>query len=314
MKNEATPAPQALPMYLVTGFLGVGKTTLLKQLIARYRDRRLVYLVNEFSVHDVDGAIVAEGCDDVVTIPGGSIFCTCLVTEFIGQLNRILERFDGVEGVVIEASGMANPKVIETMLRETGLQASYELRHIVSMVDPGSFAKLRNMLPNIVAQVEAADHILINKCDLYDEATLAAMEADLRSINPSGALIRTTQGVLPIDLLATTREERLLEGEYAKCRDPNYDSFAVLPDPTLTVAALRALIETHREGLYRLKGAVQLAEGAHRVDVSDAELKIEALGEQLLSPGKAGLAVIMPGSAPEASKAALRGLGTLLEA
>jgi len=297
-------------MYLVTGFLGVGKTTLLKQLIDRYRDRRLVYLVNEFSVHDVDGAIVSEECDEVVTIPGGSIFCTCLVTEFIGQLNRILERVDNIEGVIIEASGMANPKVIETMLRETGLHDHYELRHIVSMVDPGSFAKLRSMLPNIVAQVEAADHILINKCDLYDEATLAATEADLRSINPTGALIRTEQGRLPVDLLSTTREERLLEGEYAKCRDPNYESFAVLPPPTTTVAALRAVIEAHREWLYRLKGAVQLAEGPHRVDVSDAELKIEPLSEQVLSPAKAGLAVIMPGTAPEASKACFRELGT----
>ncbi len=300
-------------MYLVTGFLGVGKTTLLKHLIERYRERRLVYLVNEFSVHDVDGALVAEGCDDVVTIPGGSIFCTCLVTEFIGQLKRILEKFEGVEGVIIEASGMANPKVIETMLRETGLHTQYELRHIVSIVEPGSFAKLRNMLPNIVAQVEAADHLLINKCDLYDETTLAALEADLRTINPTGELIRTTQGILPVDLLASARQERPLGGEYAKCRDPNYESFALLPAADLSVAALRATIEAHRGELYRMKGDVLLAEGAYRVDVSDAELKIEPLAGAPLSSERSGLAIIMPGSASASTLAALRQLGTPIQ-
>lgn len=99
-----------LPICLVTGFLGTGKTTFLKKIVEQNRDRKIVYLINEFSAHDVDGAIVSAENPDVVSIPGGSIFCHCLVTRFIGQLRKITEERGGFDGVVIEASGMANPK------------------------------------------------------------------------------------------------------------------------------------------------------------------------------------------------------------
>ena len=101
---------------LVTGFLGSGKTTYLRRLVNQYRDRRLVFLVNEFSPVDIDGPLLGSVEDDVLSLPGGSIFCTCLVTEFISTLKSIPERFGReapVEGVIIEASGIANPKVVE---------------------------------------------------------------------------------------------------------------------------------------------------------------------------------------------------------
>ena len=79
-----------LSICLVTGFLGTGKTTFLKNIVARNRDRKIVYLINEFSAHDIDGAIVSAENPNVVSIPGGSIFCKCLVTEFIGQLSKIV--------------------------------------------------------------------------------------------------------------------------------------------------------------------------------------------------------------------------------
>jgi G3E family GTPase len=78
-----------LPICLVTGFLGTGKTTFLKNIVAHNRGRKIVYLINEFSAHDVDGAIVSAENPNVVSIPGGSIFCKCLVTEFIGQLSKL---------------------------------------------------------------------------------------------------------------------------------------------------------------------------------------------------------------------------------
>ncbi|MDH3982239.1 MAG: hypothetical protein OES84_04980, partial [Kiritimatiellaceae bacterium] len=81
-----------IPICLITGFLGTGKTTLLKRIVEENRDRKWIYLVNEFSALDVDGAIVSAENPDVISIPGGSIFCKCLVTEFIGQMTKIHEQ------------------------------------------------------------------------------------------------------------------------------------------------------------------------------------------------------------------------------
>ena len=77
-----------IPLTLVTGFLGTGKTTLLKQIIAKNSDKRLIYIVNEFGKLDVDGTILADTAD-VVPIPGGSIFCHCLTATFIEHLQKL---------------------------------------------------------------------------------------------------------------------------------------------------------------------------------------------------------------------------------
>ena len=245
-----------IPICLVTGFLGSGKTTFLKHVVGEYRNRKLVYLVNEFSPHDIDGAIVSEANPSVVAIPGGSIFCKCLVTEFIGQLTRLPEVFDGVEGVVIEASGMANPKVIADMLRETKLDVQYDLAHIVSVVDPGSFMKLRVTLPNIVAQIEAADTVLVNKTDLYDADTVAETTAAVTAIKPDIHLRPCSYTTVNFDLFAPPATERDLHGDYAKCKDPNYDSVTITVNRNIEIAALRARVLAAEEDLYRVKGNV----------------------------------------------------------
>lgn len=159
-----------IPITLVTGFLGSGKTTLLKQIIKQNRDRKFVYLINEFSTEDIDGALISNDDTDTITIPGGSIFCKCLVTQFVSQLSKIPEHFSNVERVIIEASGIADPKVIRKMLKETHLSETYELQSVISVIDPLSFLKLLHTLPNIRSQIEAADLVIINKTDLANQA------------------------------------------------------------------------------------------------------------------------------------------------
>jgi G3E family GTPase len=270
-----------LSICLVTGFLGTGKTTFLKNIVERNRDRKIVYLINEFSAHDVDGAIVSAENPNVVSIPGGSIFCKCLVTEFIGQLSKIATAHrDGsphlsgqavevgrtvpvsrIEGVVIEASGMANPKVIEEMLRETKLDQHFRLATILSVIDPNSFLKLRHTLPNIIAQIEAADAVLINKTDCNSLEKTAEAEEAIQEINPAAERIRTVQCDVQIDLFAEhpkafggAGSPRGLQGEYAKCRDPNYETFVT--EHPFDGDKLAAFVLEHVETIYRVKGTL----------------------------------------------------------
>jgi G3E family GTPase len=159
-----------IPLVLITGFLGSGKTTLLKRIASQEGDLKLVYLVNEFSPEDVDAKLLDGEGVEAVTIAGGSIFCQCRVTDFIQHLETIPERFGTdrapVEGVVVEASGIADPLVIHKMLAETRLDETYDLGAVVTVVDPKSFLKLIHTLPNILTQVEAADRVILNKIDL----------------------------------------------------------------------------------------------------------------------------------------------------
>lgn len=257
-----------IPICLITGFLGTGKTTLLKRLVAENRDRKWIYLVNEFSALDVDGAIVSADNPDVISIPGGSIFCKCLVTEFIGQMTNIHKQHPDAEGVVIEASGMADPRVIADMLKETGLGHYFELNRIVSIVEPRSFLRLIHTLPNILHQVEAADLVLLNKCDLFDKKQLIETEKAVRAIKPKANLVRCTQARTDSPIFGTSGPHPDLHGDYAKCRDPRYSTFTTETEAVIDPAQIEKLILKHEEDIYRVKGTICTSNGPLAFDYS----------------------------------------------
>lgn len=242
-----------IPICLVTGFLGTGKTTFLKNIVASTGDRKIIYLINEFSSHDVDGARMSAENRFVVSIPGGSIFCKCLVTEFIGQLKKMAELWPDAQGMVIEASGMANPKVMEQMLAETSLDRLYRLATVISVIEPNSFLKLRNTLPNIIAQIEAADIVLINKTDCNAPEKIEKTDALVRDINPGAERIKTVRCAAAIDLFAAHAPHGL-QGEYAQCSDPNYTVFVT--EQPFNGNVLEEFVLTHADDIYRVKGTL----------------------------------------------------------
>ncbi len=264
-----------IPICLVTGFLGAGKTTFLKAITRRHFQRRLVYLVNEFSPCDIDGAIVSESNPDVVSVPGGSIFCKCLVTQFISQLQAIPARFGTPEGLVIEASGMANPKVMASMLRETRLDAQYRLARIISVVDPGSFHKLRRTLPNITAQIEASDLALINKTDLYAGEAIRATAEALRSINPGIEIRSCVRGEADVELFAATASQPVVtDAALALCRDPLYATVTLTPSKGIVAEELWQRLQEVEADIYRLKGYLPANGGNAYVDYSKAGFEV----------------------------------------
>ena len=298
-----------IPLALVTGFLGSGKTTFLKQLARRYRGRKIVFLVNEFSARDVDGALLARETPDVVSVAGGSIFCRCLVTEFIARLRELPARFGAsaapVEAVVVEASGIANPAVAGQMLREAQLDRQYDLTAVVAIVDPGSFGKLLRTLPNIRAQIEGASHILINKTDAYPAALVGQTEAFVREINPAVTPVRTTFGAAEVELFGA-RFAGAQGGELAPCSDPNFATFNVSLDRDLDLDRFRAALEAVKDDVYRIKGFVAAAGRRLHLDYSASGLRIEETAEQRPSE----LVFILRGPATAAARRFLNDVRT----
>lgn len=247
-----------IPLCLVAGFLGSGKTTLLRRIATANRGRRLLFLVNEFSPSDIDGRTLAAEGLDVLVLPGGSIFCRCLVTQFIGQLDAIAARAAAgpLDGVVIEASGMADPRVIVRLLAETRLDARYELARVIAVADPVRLLKLVRTLPAIRAQLEAADVVVLNKCDLAPPAVCDEAEALARGLRPGAEVLRAVRAAVDLDPFpaAPPREPA---GEYAACRDPAFETFRVGYPGEVDVARLAAAIAAAGGDLYRLKGFVR---------------------------------------------------------
>lgn len=268
-----------IPIWLVTGFLGSGKTTLLRRIVKATQQRRVLFLVNEFSAVDVDAGLIEQDGGTALGIPGGSIFCRCLVTEFVSTLQRVVAwaAESPIEGVVIEASGMADPGAMGRLLVETRLDDRFEVAQVVSVVDPGTFGKLCHTLPNIVHQVAAADLVLVNKVDLHTETFLDQLEGQLARINPRAARLRCARADVPLELILASPQSAghgELMGEFAMCRDPNYCRDTVTIDRTVSESRIRAFIEAAGDDLYRAKGYLHTDAGMRYVDYSAKLLRI----------------------------------------
>lgn len=270
-----------VPLALLTGFLGSGKTTLLRRVIKAYENRKILYVVNEFGNTDVDGIVLSpEGANALTALPGGSIFCSCLVSEFTQTLTELLWRFQTdespVEGVIVEASGVADPLVAQRMLHDTHLDDAYHLGAIVALVDPGPFPELRHALPAVEAQIKASNAVILNKTDLYSAHVLDRTETLIREMQPKAVLWRAVYCGVPIGEgkgeLSLLRPAFLSEnaGDYAACADPNFVRLVLKFPSTVDLPKLMEALEELRPQLYRAKGFVPSPEGPIHVDMSMA--------------------------------------------
>ncbi|HRS51805.1 MAG TPA: GTP-binding protein [Candidatus Marinimicrobia bacterium] len=267
-----------IPIRLVTGFLGSGKTTLLKNLIRQNQSRRLVFLVNEFSPADIDGTLLANLTPDYLSIPGGSIFCRCLAGKFIEYLQEIHRCFvrenNEIDELVIEASGVADPRVIFKMLSEARLDKVYYIREVLNIVDPISLCKLFHTLTSIRAQIEAADIVLINKTDIASPEAINQAESLIRQVNPSAYVYRTTFSQLPKDLPEYPERLQISSGEFALCRDPKYATI-ILDSCDLNYEQLQQTIAPVADDVYRLKGYLFDGHQSQYVDYSSGVWQVE---------------------------------------
>lgn len=291
-----------IPLALVTGFLGSGKTTLLRHQARRNRDRRIVWIVNEFSPHDVDGALLAREANDVISVVGGSIFCRCKAEEFLAVLRRVPEQFQP-DAVGIEASGMADPVVAGRLLRETRLDDLYVMSMVVAVVDPGSFLKLLHTLPAVRAQIAAATHVLINKIDLYPTHLLEQTERAVRALRPDVPVTRTRHGAADLDLFGG-RPEIVVGGELAPCVDPHFEKFEVPLQKELDLDQLQRAVQPLREELYRLKGVARVDGRRVYLDYSLSGWQIE----QAADTEAEGLVLITRGHCSDAVRDLVRRL------
>ena len=273
-----------IPFVLVTGFLGSGKTTLLRHLAQRHQADRWAFLINDFSAMDVDGKVLSEFGKDLVSIPGGSIFCRCLVTEFISSLQKLLElhkQGPGLDGILIEASGIADPRYLPTMLKETGLDAELELKRVISVIDPGRFCKLVHTLPNIHAQVQASDTLLVNKTDCYGPVEIEDTIRMLREMAPQAEMVQTRYAAWEGDIFAQGSGRAVLEETApTRGRDQNFYVIEALNVGPISPVALEGQLTILGEALYRCKGFVQGPNGWWRADYASGRMTAVPCDEQ----------------------------------
>ncbi|MBS1300943.1 cobalamin biosynthesis protein CobW [Loktanella sp. SALINAS62] len=218
-----------IPATVVTGFLGAGKTTLIRHMLQNANGKRIALIINEFGDLGVDGDIL-KGCDqdacaqdDVVELSNGCICCT-VADDFIPSMEKLLARDPAPDHIVIETSGLALPQPLVRAFNWPGLANRVTVDSVVTVVD-GVAVDEGRFAHNVEAvdaqrradegldhetplselfedQIACADMIVINKTDLMQPEAAAKLAERLKADARKGVqVVRATMGALPVDVL-----------------------------------------------------------------------------------------------------------------
>ena len=187
-------------VYLITGFLGSGKTTFLYRIINCFpRDKKLTILVNEFGEVGVDGPLV-EGDDiDMMEISKGSIFCVCVKTDFIKGLYELNTTVQP-DVLLIESTGVANPSDLKKDLKLSIFNDRFQFKEQFCVIDAAHFIDAYQVYASLEKQIASSSVFIINKTDIAPAETIDEIKAVIRRFHPDPSFFETTYADIPLDL------------------------------------------------------------------------------------------------------------------
>ena len=189
--RSATMLLKKIPVTVISGFLGAGKTTLVNHVLTHNAGGNIGVIVNEFGEVGIDGELIVADEDALIEIRNGCVCCT-VRTYLVAGVKVLLERRDiKLDRLIIKTSGLADPApVLQTFWADFDLLTRVELESVVTLVDAANYQ--RQIDDGITReQIAFADLIVLNKVDLLDTDELMSLERDLRAINPLAAIIQT---------------------------------------------------------------------------------------------------------------------------
>src|SRR5919198_3756195 len=195
------PNDQRIPVTVLTGFLGAGKTTLINRILTADHGRRIAVIVNEFGAVGIDHHLLLSSNQEVVQMNNGCVCCTVrgdLVRSFF-QLMEHREKFDTV---VIETTGLAEPApVAQSIYADERIRSQFTLAGVVTVVDAKYIAMRLEESGEACEQVAFADLIVLNKTDLSTPEKLDETEHQLTQMNKVATIHRTKNSEMDLSTI-----------------------------------------------------------------------------------------------------------------
>ncbi|MBN1950326.1 MAG: GTP-binding protein [Bacteroidales bacterium] len=255
-----------IPLILVTGFLGSGKTSLLRQVLERLGPRKRIAIIqNEFAPGRVDSAeLEASGIPfHLLEINNGSVFCACLLDDFIVRLAEFLKTYQP-EAIFLEATGLADPVSLAQVMQAPEVSKYLFLGGVWTVIDSVNFNKYQQYVQRVRHQVQIADLILFNKSDLA--APDAAMTEQINLWNPTAEKFISRNGFFDnieesISKSMGVHEIPDIAGLKESLPRPDIGSCVIRTQKVYTEKALIGFHDENKEIIYRLKGYVRSRDG-----------------------------------------------------
>ena len=261
------PATRKVPALVVSGFLGSGKTSLVRHLLeeAQKAGQRIAVISNEFGELGIDRALLGSGDEAFVELEGGCVCCE-LSDDLIDTLQMLWEKVHP-DRIVVETSGVGLP--FDTQLnfwREPVSEWIGEDMALV-VVNAEQLAENRDLAGTFTDQVSSADLLVLNKMDLVPDARTAALESQLRAIEPEAPVVHSIHGRIDTSLLfpPDAAAERRQAREPRPHLHEDFDSEERRVAAGITPAELESSLQ--QPGILRAKGFVETSDGLRLVQV-----------------------------------------------
>ncbi|WP_328874255.1 GTP-binding protein [Streptomyces sp. NBC_00287] len=256
---------QQIPVVVLAGFLGSGKTTLLNHLLHRSGGSRIGAIVNDFGAIEIDAMAVAGALgDSTVSLGNGCLCCAVDASELDLYLERLAAPSAGIDVIVIEASGLAEPQELVRMVLASE-HPGIVYGGLVEVVDAAEFDDTRAKHPEIDRHLALADLVVVNKLDrAADPERLLTL---VRELAGRASVVPATYGRIDPEFLFDCRpsEERVGQLSFDDLHEHDdhdghlhtgYDSVSFVAERPLDPRSLMSFLDSRPEGLYRIKGYV----------------------------------------------------------
>ncbi len=258
-------------LYLITGFLGAGKTTFLKSFIRLFARMRIQLIVNEFGREGVDGTLLAELGAFLEEISGGSVFCSCRLDQFETVLRQSADLNANV--ILVEASGLSDPTGVRKLFLQTDRFPHIDYQGAVCMVDAVRFPKVYACARSSIRQLAASDVAVVNKIDKASDEQLRETLGLITGQRPEMPILQTSYGQVDeriLELLAGVNRQFAVNdrsvGDMPLTADLTLRKLLIRIAPTISLYDLQKFIEMFLEVTFRVKGFVQTSEGLYLAD------------------------------------------------
>jgi len=251
----------SIPLQLVTGFLGSGKTTFLKSYLATFAGQRKIGVIqNEFSESNIDGLELRQTQSgfELLEVNNGSVFCVCLLGSFVESLAAFVDQHQPDE-LIMEASGMSDPLSVGQIFHSEALKGKVYLDRVWCLVDARNFGKIAALQTRVVHQVRIADLVIINKADLAAEKLPELIE-QVKKLNPFAEILPTT--FAKVDFMTSKKVMKFFPAnEQAENGRPNLESVVIKTSRLISSENFEFFLRTCISGCIRSKGYVNMVSG-----------------------------------------------------
>lgn len=292
---------ESVELYLLTGFLGAGKTTCVKNILKLWKDKKIALIINEFGKQGVDGKLLETVGVELEEINNGSIFCTCKMNRFEEVLQDMMERKPEI--ILIEASGLSDPTSAYAVLQQEKFRAIH-YKGCLCMVDAARFPKVIQTAKVSRKQVRIADQVIINKIDLVKEEALAEVRRTIAFYNPQVTIHETHFGQIALSWLeALDVSEKVWDDKVIATKDITLQRYTLAISEQCTKESLIKMLESFIEDTYRIKGFLLLEGERYLVDCVGDTVCIETYEDEIPSGNKL---VVLSGEGMPLSKSLKR--------